>query len=216
MVYNKNINSYSLTYSNNHKLIVNKQGLQVGSLVADDFRLDGFTSSILKNVNIPHNVNTRQLIRCLEIKEKRLHFAQQNPLASGLLSVISVIGIAILALPWMICMSAASVDGSGPHSMGKGLLKSTQRTLNAIRPVFFKSSLQSSIDHDKQKLIHLVVKMEALLDQKYLDQLNLQHQKDLKNYGEVGWKKRRECTDLDEYRRHVQKIAKHVFGRDLV
>lgn len=141
--------SYKVDYDpKDHQLKVldNKQN-KIGKLVVEDFTLKDkeWYYKPVSGARAFINSETRQTIKCLEIKEKRLRFAKHHPLASGVLSVISSIGIAILALPWAI---AWSVFMRGDEDM----TKSTERTLNKIRPVFIPRYLQESIDEDKKKL----------------------------------------------------------------
>ena len=192
-----------------------KNNTKISKLKPKDLELPDFGRYLqtpLHPDNCPINKSTAQTIRCLKIKEQRLHYAKHHPKANGLLSVISCIGIGLLAVPWLLpAMFSAHPD----NSSGYLFFESTERTLNRIRPVFIKEDLKKSIEKDKQELIESISKMDKLYTQDYVNLLQQQHQQNINDYGQKTWRQNSQAKKHYEDMMRIIDIAKNVFNRSL-
>lgn len=211
------INKYSLEYAYDvDKLKVLYEGKEKGELISGDFKLkDRFIESHLNSPSSPINSKTSQNIKCLKIKEKKLHFAEHHPIANAALSVISSIAIIPLSVLWALGALASSFSGGGPHSPIEAYMKSTQRGWNWIKPIFIKDHLKTSINTDKSKLLEIIDKINKKFDDTYVKELNAQHKLAIQNYGEVGWQSDRASQKAYNEMLQIKTIAKDVLNRDL-
>jgi hypothetical protein len=210
------VSPFNLIYDVKSKsLNLYKNNAKISTLNAKDLKVPGFDKYYLQTPfnpdKSPINKSTAQTIRCLKIKEQRLHYAKHHPIANGILSVISCIGMGILALPWFV----ASIFALCSESYDS-FDKSTKKTFNRIRPVFIKEDLQKSIEKDKQKLIKSITKMDKLYTQEYINLLQQQHQQNIIDYGQKAWRHNYKAEEHYEYMMQIIDIAKNVFKRSLV
>lgn len=189
---------------------------KIGVLKEDDYRVgDRFIQHPLNCKDSPINGNTRQLVRCIKIKEERLQYAQNHPISNMILSIISTLCLPILGGLWILAALCCAFGGGGPHSPLEGLKKVTERGWNWIRPVYDMEHLQQSIAEDKESLLESIEAMKEKFVETYMEGLKQTHDDNVLKYGTMGWKENRASKQHHADMEQIKVIAKTLFDRDL-